>query len=127
MTDARAGGLPSILLVDDDEAFRLTLARSFRSRGYDVRVAGGFDEALASVRMNPPHSAVVDLRMPGRSGLELLEAMSRDHPDIVVVVLTGDRSPASKTEAIGLGAKGYVTKPADTDEIIAALTAARAR
>lgn len=108
MTDARVGALPSILLVDDDEAFRLALARSFRSRGYDARVAGSFDEALASARMNPPDSAVVDLRMYGGSGLELLEAFARNLPTIVVVVLTGDRSPASKTEAIGRGAKGYV-------------------
>ena len=127
MTAARTGARPSVLLVDDDEAFRLTLARSFRSRGYDVCVAGGYDDAVASVRMNAPQSALVDVRMPGRSGLELVEAMTRHHPDIVVVVLTADRSATSEAEAIRRGAKGYVRKPADTDEIIAALTAARAR
>ena len=124
MTAPRAGALPSILLVDDDESFRLALARSFRSRGYDVRVAGSYDEALASVRTNAPQSALLDLRMSGRSGLELVEAIARHDADIVVVVLTADRSAASEAEAIHRGAKGYVVKPADTDEIIAALTAA---
>jgi two-component system, response regulator RegA len=124
---APADGLPSILLVDDDEAFRLTLARSLRSRGYDVRIAGGFDEALAGMRANAPKSAIVDLRMQGRSELDLVEAITRHHPDIIVVVLTADRSPESAAEAIHRGAKGYVTKPADTDEIIAALTAAHGR
>ena len=66
--------------------------------------------------------------MPGRSGLDLVEAITRHHPDIIVVVLTADRSAASEAEAIRRGAKGYLTKPADTDEIIAALAAAaRAR
>lgn len=124
MTASREGGLFSILLVDDDESFRLTLARSFRSRGYDVRVAGSYDEALASVRMNAPQTALVDLRMSGRSGLDLVEAIARHDADIVVVVLTADRSAESEAEAIRRGAKAYVVKPADTDEIIDALTAA---
>jgi two-component system, response regulator RegA len=127
MMDPHTRTLPSILLVEDDEALRLVLARSFRSRGYDIRVAGNYDDAVASVQKSAPRSALIDLRLPGRSGLELVEAITRHHPEIVVVVLTADRSSESVAEATRRGAKGYVTKPADTDEIIAALTAAHAR
>lgn len=127
MTDPRAGSQPSILLVEDDEALRLVLARSFRSRGYDVRVAGNYDDAVTSVRMSAPRSAVIDLRMPGRSGLELIQLITREHPGTAVIVLTGDRSRESLAEAIRCGAKGYVMKPADADEIIAALTKAHTR
>ena len=120
MTDGLHPDPPSILLVDDDAAFRSVLARSLRGRGYDVRVAATYDEALAAARLSQPRYAVVDVRMPGRSGVELVEALTRDNPSTAVVVLTGDRSEDLIAEVARCGAT-YLPKPADTDEVIAAL------
>jgi two-component system response regulator RegA len=109
-------------VVDDDDTFRATLARSLGSRGYDVWVAANYAEAVERVLAEAPSFAVVDLRMPRRSGFELIDEMKRISPTTIVVVLTADGSPESIADAKRLGASGYLTKPADADEIIAALT-----
>jgi two-component system, response regulator RegA len=109
-----------ILLVDDEEAFRLRLGKAFVRRGFSVFEASGFETALAIVREEKPEMAVIDLRMPGRSGLELVAAASRIHPGMAMVVLTGYGSIATATEAIRRGALAYLPKPADADEILRA-------
>lgn len=111
---------PSILLADDDEVFRLRLARAFEERGYDVRTAGDYDEAVALARADSPEFAVVDLKMPGRSGLELVCALAEIDPATKTVVLTGYGSIANAIDAIRLGATYYLPKPADADDIVAA-------
>jgi len=111
----------SILLVEDDDVFRLVLARSLRARGYDVQVAAGYEEAVDVAVARPPRLALVDLRMPGRSGFDLIEAIKRIHSPTVVVVLSADRSDASRREARKRGAAVYLTKPADIDDIVATL------
>ncbi len=110
----------SILLVDDDDVFRRRLARAFVDRDYDVRIAGNYDEAVASARRDAPEYAVVDLRMPGCSGLELVCALKEIDPATKTVVLTGYGSIATAIDAIRLGATYYLAKPADVDDIIAA-------
>jgi len=112
----------SILLVDDDDAFRKRLGRAFADRGYDVRTAANYDEALASARADSPQFAVVDLKMPGRSGLEVVRDLKAIDPTTKIVVLTGYGSIATAVDAVKLGAKHYLPKPADADEILAALT-----
>jgi two-component system response regulator RegA len=112
--------LPSILLVDDDEVFRRRLARAFESRGYDTRIASNYDEAVNSAKEDSPEMAVVDLRMPGRSGLELVQALKEIDPATKVVVLTGYGSIATAVDAIRLGATHYLAKPADADDIVSA-------
>lgn len=111
---------PSILLVDDDEVFRRRLARAFDERGYDTRVAVDYDQAVASARGDSPELAVVDLRMPGRSGLELVQALKEIDAATKIVVLTGYGSIATAVDAIRLGATHYLAKPADADDIEAA-------
>ena len=111
---------PSILLVDDDEVFRRRLARAFTERGYDVRTACDYDEAVTSARRDSPEFAVVDLRMPGRSGLELVQALDDIDPATKTIVLTGYGSIATAIDAIRLGAHYYLPKPADADDIVAA-------
>lgn len=111
---------PSILLVDDDEVFRRRLARAFDERGYDVRTASNYDEALASASKDSPEFAVIDLRMPGRSGLELVRALEQIDPATKAIVLTGYGSIATAIDAIRLGAHYYLPKPADADDIVAA-------
>jgi two-component system response regulator RegA len=112
---------PSILLVDDDQVFVERLARALRARGYDVRVAGDHDSALALARAESPEHAVVDLRMPGPSGLEVVRDMKSIDPSTNILVLTGYGSIATAVEAIRLGAKDYLPKPADVDDILPAL------
>jgi len=114
----------SILLVDDDQVFRERLGRAFRDRGHDVRTAGSHEEALALAGAESPELAVVDLRMPGRSGLEIVRDLREVDPATRVLVLTGYGSIATAVEAVRLGATGYLPKPADADEILAAFARA---
>jgi len=110
----------SVLIVDDDVTLRDRLGRAFRDRGYEVSVAGSYDEAMAMARDESPEWAVVDLRMPGPSGLELIQGLKGIDETTLIVVLTGYGSIATAVQAVRLGACNYVTKPADADEIIAA-------
>ncbi len=111
---------PSILLVDDDEVFRRRLSRAFEERGYDTRTAGNYEEAVAQARHDSPELAVVDMRMPGRSGLELVQTLKEIDTSTKVVVLTGYGSIATAVDAIRLGATHYLAKPADADDIVSA-------
>jgi two-component system, response regulator RegA len=119
-TEAPKDAQPSVLLVDDDATLRERLARALRERGFDVRTAGSADEAMALVKVDSPELAVLDLKMPGRSGLDLLREMREHDPATRVVVLTGYGSIATAVEATKLGAIGYMPKPVDADELLAA-------
>src|SRR5262245_6494809 len=110
-----------LLLVDDSEVFRERLAQAFRERGFAVRPAGDYDAAMTSAREHPPHLAVVDLKMPGRNGLELVRDLKQLDDSIHVLVLTGYGSIATAVEAVRLGAMNYLPKPADADDVLAAL------
>ena len=111
---------PSILLVDDDEVYRTRLARAFVDRGYDVKTAQDFDSAVAIATEESPELAVCDLKMPGKSGLELVKALHEIDPATKTVVLTGYGSIATAIDAVRLGATYYLSKPADADDIIGA-------
>jgi two-component system response regulator RegA len=122
MSDSLSGSSArTVLIVDDDERFRLRLVRAFEERGFEARGASDFDEALRLARAESPEYVVADLRMPGRSGLELVRELKALDPTTRIVVLTGYGSIATAVEAVRLGAVHYLTKPADLDEIIAAL------
>jgi two-component system response regulator RegA len=108
----------SILVVDDSYAFRERLALAFRDRGFDVRTASNFDEAIASVTASIPRWAVVDLRMPGRSGLELVRELRGLSSSTQVLVLSGFGSIATAIDAIRLGAVNFLPKPADADDVL---------
>lgn len=112
--------LPTILVVDDDAPFRERLARALQRRGHVVTTAADADEALARARADSPERAIVDLRMPGRSGLELVTALLEIDPGTRVLVLTGYGSIPTAVEAIRRGACNYLQKPADADQILAA-------
>jgi len=111
---------PSLLVVDDDDVLRDRLVRAFRERGYDAHGVPDGDSAVALATSEPPEFAVVDLRMPGRPGLDVVRELLAIDPATGVVVLTGYGSIATAIEAIRLGAKHYLTKPADADEILRA-------
>ena len=112
---------PSLLLVDDDAVFVDALSRALSRRGYEVTTAASVDEALVLANDNPPEFAVVDLKMPGDSGLVLVKALKALDEQTRSVMLTG-YSSTTAVEAIKLGATHYLAKPADADDIIAAFT-----
>jgi two-component system response regulator RegA len=120
-TDVKGETLPSILLVDDDEVLRERLAQAIRARGYEVRTAGSAEEALREATRESPEMAVLDLKMPGMSGLDLLRELRQHDPATRVLMLTGYGSIATAVQAVREGAVGYLPKPADADEILAAL------
>src|SRR5215510_7086353 len=109
---------PSILIVDDDEVYRTRLARAFVDRGYDTRTAQDYDSAVAAATVDSPEFAVVDLKMPGKSGLELVKALREIDPSTKTLILTGYGSIATAIDAVRLGATYYLSKPADADDIV---------
>lgn len=112
--------LPKILVCDDDAIFRKRLVRAFQSRGHETFDAPTPDEAIETCRRFKPERAILDLRMPGKSGLDLLNDLIAIDSDIDVVILTGFGSIATAVEAVHRGAVDYLTKPADADQILAA-------
>jgi two-component system response regulator RegA len=112
---------PELLIIEDDEAFARTLARSFERRGYKVLVAGGYDEAAVALESSAPGYAVVDLKLRGAtSGLACVQMLHQHDPEMLIVVLTGFASIGTAVEAIKLGACQYLAKPSNTDDIEAA-------
>lgn len=111
---------PTLLVVDDDEPFRVRLGRAMEERGFVVSLAKDADAAMALLAEAPEY-AVIDLRMPGKSGLELLQALRDRDPNTHVVMLTGYGSIPTAVEATRRGAAAYLTKPADADEVLRAL------
>jgi two-component system response regulator RegA len=109
----------SMLLVDDEEVFRGRLARALRERGLEVVEAGDHAGATAAVAAHPLTYALVDLRLPSGSGLDVVRTIKRERPHTAVVVLTGYGSIATALEAVRLGAMHYLTKPASVDDILA--------
>lgn len=120
MNDATAAHGRSLLLVDDDDVLRERMAKSFAARGYDVRTANSPDAAVAEAQRESPEFAVVDLRMPGGSGLLVVEALRGIDSTTRVVVLTGWGSVPTAVEAMKKGAHFYLQKPATVTEIEAA-------
>jgi len=115
VTDGR-----TLLIVDDDEPFRTRLVRAFRDRGLDATGASDYGSAMASAREESPELAVIDLRLPGKSGLELIRDLRSLDGTTNILVLTGYGSIATAVESVRLGATGYLTKPVDADQILAA-------
>jgi len=111
---------PSLLVVDDDTVFCEVLSEALTKRGYTVSVAHNVDEGIELAKAEPPEFAVVDLKMPGKSGLEMVSELKNLDEHTRIVVLTGYASIATAVEAIKLGAIHYLAKPADADEIAAA-------
>ena len=114
-----------LLLVEDDEAFGRTLQRSFERRGYAVQRAADLEQVRSLLAGEAPGYAVVDLKLAnGGSGLACVQLLHEHDPGMVIVVLTGFASIATAVEAIKLGARHYLAKPANTDDIEAAFARA---
>jgi two-component system response regulator RegA len=115
-----------ILVCDDDAVFRRRLCRSLRDRGHSVYEAENAQHGVEVCIEYQPEWAIVDLRMPGESGLWLVSELSRVAPSCLVVVLTGFGSIVTALDAIKRGAVHYLTKPVSVAEIVAAFSADRA-
>src|SRR5471032_2027453 len=114
------GNLPTLLVVDDDPAFCRITKRAIEARGFAVRVAHDVEHAIRMAEDDPPEYALVDLKIPSASGLTLVQRLKQLDGGTCVVVLTGYASIATAIEAIKLGATHYLSKPARTEEILAA-------
>ncbi len=110
----------SILVVDDDEVLRRRLVRALRERGFDAEGAEGCATARARAVERDFDRALVDLRMPDGSGLDLVGDLKAACATTRIVVLTGYGSIATAVEAMRLGAVSYLPKPADADEVLLA-------
>ena len=112
----------TLLLVDDDKPFVTRLARAMEARGFVVETAESVEEAVAKARANPPAYAVVDMRLGDGNGLDVVAAIREKRSDSKTVILTGYGNIATAVTAVKLGAIDYLSKPADADDIVAALT-----
>ncbi|MBA70445.1 MAG: two-component system response regulator [Rhizobiales bacterium] len=112
----------TLLLVDDDGPFVRRLGRAMESRGFTVDIAETVAEGLAKASATPPDYAVIDMRLGDGNGLDVIEAIRKVREDTRMIVLTGYGNIATAVNAVKLGAVDYLAKPADADEIFAALT-----
>lgn len=111
-----------ILLVEDDEVFARVITRAMAHRGYTVHHAADTGSVPPLLAERPFRWAILDLNLGGQSSLSLIPVLLEHHPPIHILILTGYASIATAVEAIKLGATNYLSKPADADEILAALT-----
>lgn len=112
----------TLLLVDDDKPFLQRLARAMEGRGFTVTTAESVEEGFAAVRSAAPAYAVVDMRLGDGNGLDIIEVIRAKRADTRAIVLTGYGNIATAVNAVKLGAIDYLAKPADADEVFAALT-----
>jgi two-component system response regulator RegA len=126
MTDALSAAIPndrSLLIVEDDKSFLQRLARAMETRGFAVTTSETVADGLQQVEKSAPAFAVVDMRLGDGTGLDVISALKRRRPDARGIVLTGYGNIATAVTAVKLGAVDYLSKPADADDVVAALLA----
>ena len=106
-----------ILVVDDDENLRWVLKTQLEDMGYTTSTAMNGEEALAAIEKEPPALILTDLNMPGVSGMELLDRVRSEYPEVPVVMITAFATVQSAVQAMRAGAYDYLTKPIDFDEL----------
>jgi two-component system, response regulator RegA len=114
---------PTLMLVDDDEAFLKRLAKAMEKRGFSVKTADSVAAGKAIATARPPAYAVVDLRLQDGNGLDVVEVLRSRRPECRIVVLTGYGAIATAVAAVKIGATDYLAKPADATEVTNALLA----
>jgi len=114
----------SVWVVDDDASIRWVLEKALSNAGFAVTLFDNADDVLKRVRREQPDVIVTDIRMPGTSGLEMLEALGRDAPDLPVIVMTAHSDLDSAVSAYQGGAFEYLPKPFDLEEAVALVSRA---
>ncbi len=107
-----------LLLVDDEEDYVKTMAERMEMRDVGSRVALSGEEALQLVEEDTPDVMVLDLRMPGIDGMEVLRRVKKTYPQIEVIIMTGHGSESDEEEARKLGAFAYLSKPVDINHLM---------
>ncbi len=110
-----------ILLVDDEQEFVETLSERLQMRDMDTHAVFDGKAALEQVQSHPPQVMIVDLKMPGMDGIQVLRQVRQTHPFVRVIVLTGHGSEQDRKNCMDLGASAYFYKPVDIDELTAAI------
>ena len=121
MADVLESDGPSLMLVEDDAMLAEALSRSLSRRGYVVEICHSIEAARQRIEQCPPEYAIVDLRLPDGSGLNIVRALAAADPATSIVVLTGYASIATAIEAVKLGATNYLCKPVDGETVACAL------
>jgi two-component system, response regulator RegA len=121
-SSSELGDDTTLLIVDDDKPFLTRLARAMEGRGFQVETAESVEEAVAKAREKAPAYAVVDMRLGDGNGLDVVKAIREKREDSRTIILTGYGNIATAVTAVKLGAIDYLSKPADADDIYAALT-----
>jgi CheY-like chemotaxis protein len=107
-----------VLLVDDETIFTKNMSKLLKNRGYTVTSANSGDAAIRELEQNPVDVIVLDLKMPGMDGMEVLRRVGRHHPEVAVVMLTGHGSEKDRDEALRLHAFAYLQKPVQIDQLV---------
>src|SRR5450432_3602825 len=126
MTDNLIAAIPgdrTLLIVEDDKSFLQRLAKALESRGFEVTTAESVADGLTQVEKSAPAFAVVDMRLGDGNGLDVISALKRRRPEARGIILTGYGNIATAVNAVKLGAVDYLSKPADADDVAAALKA----
>ena len=114
---------PEVLLVDDDPSIREALERALRLEGFAVSVCVDGSAALASVEEAPPHVMVLDVMMPGPSGVEVIRALRGDGHELPICILSARDEVVDRVEGLRAGADDYLVKPFELEELVARLHA----
>lgn len=115
---------PRVLIVDDEERFRITLGKLLASKGLEVKTLGSGREALEELEASDYDVVLLDVKMPGMSGVEALGAMKKTHPHLEVIILTGHASVDVAVDIMRLGGYEYLLKPCPLEELIEKIEAA---
>ncbi|MBN2418934.1 MAG: response regulator [Deltaproteobacteria bacterium] len=107
-----------ILLVDDETRYLSTTSRLFSRKGYDAVTAASGTEAFKILGSSSIHVVILDMKMPGMDGMEILKTIKRDFPLVEVIILTGHGTMESAVDGLKAGASDYMVKPAYIDDMI---------
>ena len=115
--------LPWVAVIDDDEAIRRALLRLLRSAGIPALAFDSADSFLAALPAGAPCCCVLDVHMPGRSGLELQALLAQQAPSVGVIIMSGHQTPEEQARALQCGALAYLLKPVNDQQLLAAIGA----
>jgi len=119
--------VPTVFVVDDDASFRNAISRLIRAAGYPVQSYSSAEEFLAASPGASPGCVLLDLRMPGPSGLDVQNALARSEHPLPIIFLTGHGDIPTSVRAVRAGADDFLTKPVRKDVLFAAIERALAR
>jgi FixJ family two-component response regulator len=122
-----ASAAPLVFVVDDDASVRKSLVRLIKAAGYEAEAFGSVGDFLARRPYDGPCCLVLDVRMPGRTGLDLQEALRAAGQRLSIVFITGYRDVPVSVKAMKGGAVDFLTKPVDEGTLLAAIEQAVAR